>query len=1258
MVLRPKLNALQLPPISINVNRISFSIDGVDIPNAAQYYDTLSRVFSYTPSQSLAYKLHNAKLKVFNNTGDSAFASTDFTVSSFFSVAPYTFLFDSKSPNFRFQSNVNRVDLKGDFNSGGNSPMADPDSDGVFTFTTNLDVNNPNEYTVIVNSGSYINDPDNPLLSLNHRTIAIKRMLRIPEFRDIMPSSEKVFSFPKDSVTISAKLFRSDSGVVIKTDSIKATYDGLPVTARWVNGASGVITVSVSVANPSEGRHTIKIFAQDFNQNKAKPVSWTFSVIGTTPGFYAVDNEGDDRGAGSYIYPNGVTEGSADIEVVKVRTTSGLDTLLFSIKLKTIAAESRIGFSLVNRIDGSFTDALQNVELKIPEWNNRGVSLILAKPGTSFFNGVEENRLFISREPLTTSIAITPDAAALNNGEFSFALPLANLEDILGTYESTWYLTAYSYLKQDAEALEITTALGGSADTEDPDVYDVFGISWDKIQERLLANYNNPTQIGGKRIAVIGSEFRGAVAVSPNSINPQLALVPAISVYAGGGVLYQDTVRVTGFADVAPGSSITLKVNNNATIVTTNTAKIFSLLATLEEGVNRITAELNFNGRIVRSKSIFYTYEKSHSPVAIITTLINGTQTSLDASSSTDPDGGVLTYLWTQDAGNPQPVTIGNTSNASINFSKPVKKGHYYFTVQVTDNTNLKSWARAVVLVTDTGMYTPDLSTFHARWIDTAVIYCVFVRTFDAAGTFNSVKNRLDEIRDLGIDCIWFLPIHPTTGNLGPDNPGYATTNYMDVLATYGTKDEFRQLVNSAHEKGIKVILDHVIQHTSDLHPFMLDANKFKQHSPYYPYYYWDANNNFQFLFTWVDLPSLNYDNKITRDYLIKAAKYWTQEFNTDGFRCDVAWAINDLRPQGPAYWKTWRSALKSMKPDALLLAEADAAATRYFDGKFDAAYDYGWFNSVRSLIAGTSQINALDSVIAYYSSAAHPKHGLPFKYLENQDEQRFIEAFGVASTKLAAALLFASPGVPMLYAGQEVGELSFRGVINWNDPNVLRPFYKKLIAIRSGEKALSGGSYTRVQTSRPQEVYSFLRLADSSNVICNYNFSPDSFTVTLNVPIRRLSFDSTATFYLNDVLNNKSYMVTGIQLKNYQIGIQGKSAQILVLSKTPITSTYDAVQKQIPTAYELMQNYPNPFNPSTTIRYDLPFESKVKLEVFNILGQRVTTLVDTRETAGVHAAVFNAERYASGLYLVRLDTEPLNGSKRFSSVKKMLLVK
>ena len=204
---------------------------------------------------------------------------------------------------------------------------------------------------------------------------------------------------------------------------------------------------------------------------------------------------------------------------------------------------------------------------------------------------------------------------------------------------------------------------------------------------------------------------------------------------------------------------------------------------------------------------------------------------------------------------------------------------------------------------------------------------------------------------------------------------------------------------------------------------------------------------------------------------------------------------------------------------------------------------------------------------------------------------------------------------------------------------------------------ALTEGSFDRITNSAPNSVYSFLRVKGNDNVIVNINFSANEQTINLSVPINKISFDSSASFFINDELNIKTRAVKGTDLKNYQITIPANSAQILVLSDTAITSAKET-KEVLPVTFNLEQNYPNPFNPSTTIKYSLPAESKVKITVFNILGQRISLLVNEVQNAGYHETVWSAQNFASGVYLYSIEAVSANGKSNFTKVKKMIFLK
>ncbi|RJP61584.1 MAG: T9SS C-terminal target domain-containing protein [Ignavibacteriales bacterium] len=1239
----------------LDVDKIEFTLDGTAVPNAKDYYDAASKIFTYNLTDELLPGTHTATVKIYNTAGNSNEQTTTFSIASGISTAPYTFVFDSKSPSFNFQSEVKNVGLKATFNTEGLDEMVD--SNGVYSVTKDLMVGQEEQYTYIVNGGSYINDPDNPNLSSRHRTTITKTLDPRSRYKNFTPASGMSYTSPLSSIEIKAYLHPSDSAYAINQSGIFLKYDG-SILRPTKTAIGNMVEVKAKVMNPAEGRHVVEWNGKDDHGNNSWTSYYTFGIYPANSGFHYPDGENDDKGTGTYTYPYGITANCADIRELNIQANSTLDSLIIIIKMELITKNTRIGFGLVNKLSGEYVEAPDAVELRIPEWNGYGVFAIIAPPNSDYLNPATENILYTMRDPLASAMYISPDEASIANNEFRFAIPLNLLETVLGTYKNEWYFGAYSYLKNQDGTIEAAAANGASDIEEDPDVYDVTFFSDTRFQERLLSNYSSADQTGGPRIAVIGSEERGYGAVLPTDINSGLGSAPQIKLYASGGDLLYQPVKVKGFADVPSGTDVYVYCGWWGENVKVNDQHEFEVMVPLAEGSNLVYATVGYgDGLISKSSQVIYNYIVDHAPVAKIYSNISGSSIELRGDSSYSLDGTSLMFNWYQDSDNPEQIKFTNNIGTPTSFPKPAKAGEYYFTLRVKDGDGDTAWARTVIQIKDGNATSPDFSTWHPAWADSAVFYCIFVRTFDASGTFRGITERMQEIKDLGVNGIWLLPVHPSTGNMGPDNPGYAITNYLDILSDYGTKEDFREFVNEAHKYGIRVIMDHVIQHTSDLHPFMKDANLYKEASPYYPFYYWDANENFQYLFTWVDLPSINYSQQTTRDYLVRMAKYWMQEFKIDGYRCDVAWAIDSLREEGPAYWQRWRSDLKNMKPDIFLLAEGDAWQTKLFNKKFDAAYDWKWFGAIKGVVTETQSIDNLNKWITSYYSSGFPQNALTFKFLENQDEERFIKAYGIGSTQVSAIQLLTTPGVPMLYAGQEVGETTNRGNIDWSDPYSLRPFYKALIDIRKNNPALAYGDFTRLTNGASDKIYSYLRTEGNSNVIVNLNFSESTVNTNISVPMNKISYDSNATFYLVDHLNTTSWEVKGTDLKNYAVSLPPNSGQILILSDEPLTDV-EKDKKYIPVQFNLAQNYPNPFNPSTTIKYSLPSAAHVKITVYNVVGQKVDELINKDVSAGYHNVIWNAGNYASGIYIYNIEAISLTGGKNFNSVRKMVLVK
>jgi maltose alpha-D-glucosyltransferase/alpha-amylase len=240
-------------------------------------------------------------------------------------------------------------------------------------------------------------------------------------------------------------------------------------------------------------------------------------------------------------------------------------------------------------------------------------------------------------------------------------------------------------------------------------------------------------------------------------------------------------------------------------------------------------------------------------------------------------------------------------------------------------------------------------------WYKNAVFYELYVRAFkdangDGVGDLKGVTQKLDYLQNLGVNCLWLLPIYPSP--LRDD--GYDISDYYNVISDYGTRQDLQALLDAAHARGIRVIMDLVLNHTSDQHPWF-QAARSDPDSPYRDYYVWsDTTDRYQdvriiFLdtessnWTWDEKagqyfwhrfystqPDLNFDNPAVRQEMLNVMKYWL-DIGIDGFRADaVPYLIErdgtncENLPETHAYLKEVRHFLNKNYPDRILLAEAN----------------------------------------------------------------------------------------------------------------------------------------------------------------------------------------------------------------------------------------------------------------------------------------------------------------------------------------------
>jgi cyclomaltodextrinase / maltogenic alpha-amylase / neopullulanase len=372
-------------------------------------------------------------------------------------------------------------------------------------------------------------------------------------------------------------------------------------------------------------------------------------------------------------------------------------------------------------------------------------------------------------------------------------------------------------------------------------------------------------------------------------------------------------------------------------------------------------------------------------------------------------------------------------------------------------------------------------------WIDRAVGYGVVPRLFGAP-PLRAVTARLDDLRDLGVDFLWLSPVTASP----PDDFGYAVTDYLEVNPALGTKADMRALVDETHARGMRVIVDFVPNHTSVEHPFFVDAERRGEASPYWDFYDRDARGAATTYFDWKHLPNLNYANRDVQRFITEAFSFWVRELDVDGFRVDAAWGV---KRRAPDYWPEWRRALRRLKPDLLLLAEASARDPYYVTHGFDAAYDWtddlghwAWehvWDGDESTIA-----TRLHDALANGPGGGYHARSCTLRFLNNNDTgERFLDRHGVELTKVATAALFTVPGIPMLFTGDEVGAryhpyrdsapLSFR------DESGLVPFHRRVIAIRKRHAALgAGAAFHPLDAGATSGMLAFVRHRDGAEPV------------------------------------------------------------------------------------------------------------------------------------------------------------------------------
>lgn len=504
-------------------------------------------------------------------------------------------------------------------------------------------------------------------------------------------------------------------------------------------------------------------------------------------------------------------------------------------------------------------------------------------------------------------------------------------------------------------------------------------------------------------------------------------------------------------------------------------------------------------------------------------------------------------------------------------------------------------------------------------WYKNAIFYELHIRAFadsngDGKGDLLGIIPKLDYLKELGVDCIWLLPMFPSP--LKDD--GYDIADYYNIHPDYGTVEDFKALVQAAHARGLRVITDLVLNHTSDQHAWFIESRKSKD-NPYRNYYVWsDTDQKYKeariiFLDTessnwtydettgeyywhrfYASQPDLNYDNPVVADTMIEVLKYW-MDMGIDGFRADAVPYLFEREgtncenlPETHAYLKRVRAALDADYPGAILLGEANqwpGDLRPYFGGdpadpsvsgdEFHMAFHFPVMPRIfKALKLG----DASDIIQIMADTPAIPANSQWCVFLRNHDEltlemvteedrqlmwqlyapdPRMRLNLGIrrrlaplldnnrAKIELANSILFALPGAPIIYYGDEIGmgdniwlfdRNGVRTPMQWTsepgagfsaadpetfyapliddetygyqkinvaaqmaDPNSLFHALKHMVAVRKANPVLGEGSYQFLRTGN-KAVLANLRQSDQAAILAIHNLSDQEQTATLDL--------------------------------------------------------------------------------------------------------------------------------------------------------------
>jgi glycosidase len=410
-------------------------------------------------------------------------------------------------------------------------------------------------------------------------------------------------------------------------------------------------------------------------------------------------------------------------------------------------------------------------------------------------------------------------------------------------------------------------------------------------------------------------------------------------------------------------------------------------------------------------------------------------------------------------------------------------------------------------------------------WLRDGAIYEIFPRDFSPAGNLQGITAKLNDLHDLGVNILWLMPIQPIGQKFraGEFGSPYSIKDYYAIDPAYGNASDLKQLVAGAHQRGMKVILDLVANHTA-WDSVMMAHPEFYKHGP--------DGKIISPIPAWRDVAALDYRNPALRRYMISMLKYWIVTFDIDGFRCDSA----SMVPTD--FWEQARRELVGTKPDIIMLAEA--SKPELLTNAFDIDYSWPLLGAIDDVLmkgAPASQLRrSYDDSLARF-----PKGALHMRISDDHDEVRAVNRYGFKAALAASALVFTLDGVPLMYNGMEIGDVNEssggalfqKTSIDWQNPEqpTWRIIYRDLIRLRHQYRALRDSPVDWAHNTDEKHLLSFRRADDKDELLVLINLSAKPVNA-------RLVLDSTADFKpveISGVQDSDDVPLPIVHLKGYE---------------------------------------------------------------------------------------------------------------------------